>query len=50
VYPCRRGHPRLLVFPFLVVMNHGVWTNRQLHRDRLHPHKGFLGLEREVNG
>ena len=29
-------------------MNHGVWTNRQLHR--LHPHKGFPGWEREVNG
>jgi len=39
VYLCRRGHPRLLVFPFLVVMNHGVRTNRQLHR--LHPHKRF---------
>jgi len=39
VYPCRQGRPRLLVFPFLVVMNHGVWTSRQLHR--LHPHKGF---------
>jgi len=29
-------------------MNHGVWTSRQLHR--LHPHKGFPGWEREVNG
>jgi len=48
VYPCRRGHPRLLVFPFLVVMNHGVRTNRQLHR--LLPHKGLPGWEREVNG
>ena len=48
VYPCRRGHPRLLVFPFLVVMNHGVWTSPPLHR--LHPHKGFPGWEREVNG
>ena len=43
VYPCRRGHPRLLVFSFLVVMNHGVWTNRQLYC--LHPHKGFPGWE-----
>ena len=31
VYPYRRGHPRLLVFPFLMVMNHGVWTRCQLH-------------------
>ena len=29
-------------------MNHGVWTNRHLHR--LHPRKGFPGWEREVNG
>ena len=47
VHPCRRGHPRLLVFPFLVEMNHGVWSSRQSHR--LHPHKGFPGWEREVN-
>ena len=47
VYLCR-WDPRQLVFSFLVVMNHGVRTNRQL--DRLHPHKGFPGWEREANG
>jgi len=34
---CRQGHPRLIVFPFIVWMNHGVRTRCQLHC--LFPHE-----------
>jgi len=38
---CWQDRPRVLVLNFVVVMNHGVHTKRQLHR--LHLHEGISG-------
>ena len=45
---CRQGHPRLIVFPFVVVKNHCVGTKYQLCS--LLSHEEVPGQEREVDG